>query len=231
MLLRTWSEVLTNAFQDIGTDIIAYIPKLFFAFAIFIVGWVAGAIIERIIAQIIKSIKVDNVLREAGLEDVFSRAGFSLDTGRFLGGLIKWFVIIIFLVASLEVLDLNQVTIFLQDVVLLYLPNVIAAVLILLVAAVIAEVVQNVVVGSAKAAELTSANFLGKVARWSIWVFAFLAALGQLNVATAFVQTLFTGIVIAFSLAIGLAFGLGGQETASRYIEKAAKDLSHKNER
>ena len=225
MLLETWGQVFTRAFQDISTGIIAYTPKLFVALVIFILGWMFGAILGRIIAQIIKAIKVDNALREAGLEEVFSKAGFTLDSGKFLGGLVKWFVVIIFLVASLEVLELDQVTIFLQDVVLLYLPNVIAAVLILLVAAVIAEVMQKIVSGSAKAADLSSARFLGTVTRWAIWLFAILAALAQLNVATAFVQTLFTGIVIAVSLALGLAFGLGGQDAAAKYIEHLKKDL------
>ena len=227
MLLETWSQVFTRAFQDISTGIIGYTPKLFVALVIFVLGWMFGAILGRIISQVIKTIKVDNALREAGLEEVFAKAGLNLDSGKFLGGLVKWFVVIIFLVASLEVLDLTQVTLFLQDVILLYLPNVIAAVLILLVSALIAEVMQKIVTGSAKAAELSSARFLGTVTRWAIWMFAILAALAQLNVATAFVQTLFTGIVIAVSLALGLAFGLGGQEAAARYIEHLRKDIPH----
>ena len=81
------------------------------------------------------------------------------------------------------------------------------------------------VAGSAKAASLHAAGFLGKVARWSIWIFAILAALAQLNVAAAFVQTLFTGVVIAASLAIGLAFGLGGQSSAARYLEHLQSEI------
>ena len=100
-----------------------------------------------------------------------------------------------------------------------------SAVLILLIAALIAEVMQRIVTGSAKAADIASARFLGSVTRWAIWLFAILAALSQLNVAGAFVETLFTGIVIAISLAIGLAFGLGGQEAAARYIEHLRKDI------
>ncbi|MCH7598008.1 hypothetical protein IID27_03145 [Patescibacteria group bacterium] len=227
MLVQTWTEVFTQSIQDIGAGLIRFIPDLFVALVIFVLGWIVGAVLGRIVSQIIKSIKVDNALRGAGLEEVFNRAGFNLDSGRFLGGLVKWFIIVVFLVASLEVLGLSQVTVFLQTVVLLYLPNVIVAVLILLVAAVIAEVMQNVVVGSAKAAGFSSAHFLGSVTRWSIWIFAVLAALNQLGVATAFVQTIFTGFVVAFSLAIGLAFGLGGQDAAARYIEKVKAEVSN----
>ena len=227
MLLETWQEVFIRAIQDISTGIIGYTPKLFVAIVIFVLGWVAGAILGRIVAQLIKAIKVDNALREAGFENVLSKSGFVLDSGKFVGSLVKWFVIIIFMVASLEVLELTQVTQFLQIVVLTYLPNVIAAVLILLVAAILGEFMQNIVTGAAKAADISSARFLGSVARWAIWVFALLAALGQLNVATDFVQTLFTGIVVAISLAFGLAFGLGGQEAAARYIEKLRKEVPH----
>lgn len=230
MILETWGEVFTRAFQDISAGIIAYTPRLFFALFIFVLGWIVGAILGKVIEQFIKTIKVDKALREAGFEEIVSKAGFSLHSGRFLGGLVKWFVIIIFLVPTLQVLDLTQVNDFLLTEVLTYLPNVIAAVLILLVAAVIAEFMQSIVTGSAKAADISSARFLGTVAKWAIWIFAILAALGQLDVATAFVETLFQGIVIALALGFGLSFGLGGQEAASRYIEHLRKDMPHHEE-
>lgn len=229
MLIQTWTEVLTQSFQDIGTGFIEFVPSLFVAFVIFIIGWVVGSVLGRVVGQIIKSLKVDNALRTAGFDEILSRAGFELNAGGFLGGLVKWFIIIVFLVASLDVIGLTQVNIFLQQVVLLYLPQVIVAVLILLVAAVIAEVMQNLVIGGAKAAHMTSAHFLGSVAKWAIWIFAILAALNQLGVATAFVQTLFTGIVVAVSLAVGLAFGLGGQDAAGRYLEKIRGEISHRH--
>src|SRR6185369_6276934 len=117
------------------------------------------------------------------------------------------------------------VNLFISDVVLGYLPQVIVAVLILLVAAVVADAARRVVEGSAKAAQLHASGFLGKVAQYAIWIFALLAALAQLNVATAFVQTLFTGVVIAFSLAIGLSFGLGGQKAAEGYLEHLRSEI------
>ena len=122
-------------------------------------------------------------------------------------------------------LGLTTVNLFISEVVLGYLPQVIVAVLILLVAAVVADAAERVVLGSAKAASLHAAGFLGKVARYAIWIFALLAALAQLNVATGLIQALFQGIIIAASLAIGLAFGLGGQSSAARYLEKLQSEI------
>ncbi len=228
MQLQTWATVLTASFQNIGYGIVQYIPNLIVAVLIILLGWIVGIGIGRAVAQVIRAIKIDTVLRNAGVDDLFSRAGYHFDAGRLLGGLIKWFIIAVFLVAALDILGLQQINMFLRDVVLTYLPQVIIAVVILLVAAVIADAVEAMVQGTAKASALGSPYFLGSVAKWAIWIFAILAALNQLNVAQVFVQTLFTGIVIAASLAIGLSFGLGGQPAAQRYIEKVQKHLEEK---
>ncbi len=226
MLIETWANVLTQSFQNLWIGVVAFIPNVVVAIIIFALGWLVGAALERVIAQVIRSIKVDHALKSAGFETVLNRAGFKLDSGMFLGALVKWFIIVAFLVAALDVLGLTQVNAFLSAVVLSYLPQVIVAVLIILVAAVIANIVEDLVSGAAKAAHVRAAHLAGKVARWSIWIFAVLAALNQLQVATAFVQTLFTGIVVAISLALGLAFGLGGQDAASRFLEKTRDEVS-----
>jgi small-conductance mechanosensitive channel len=219
MVLTTWADVLSRSFQNLFGGVVEFIPNLIIAIVIFVVGWLIGAGVGRVVKQVVDALRVDHALRATGIERVLSRAGFQLSAGKFLGFLVEWFFVIVFLVAALDVLGLTTVNMFISQVVLGYLPQVIVAVLILLVAAVIAEAVERVVSGSARAASLRSAGLIGKIARYSIWIFAILAALAQLQVATVFVQTLFTGVVIALSLALGLAFGLGGQAAAGRYLE------------
>ncbi len=213
------------SFQSLLYGLVGFIPNLVTAILIFIIGWLIGAGLSRLVAQVVSSVKVDQALRAAGVERVLSRAGFSLNAGAFLGALVQWFFIIVFLIASLAVLRLSAVTFFLRDVVLGYLPQVIVAVLVLFVAAVVADVARRVIVGAAKAANLGSANLLGSIAHYAIWIFAILVALDQLQVAPGFVQTLFTGIVVAVALGLGLAFGLGGQQAASRYLDKLSNQI------
>lgn len=227
MVFTTWADVLSQSFQNLFYGLVTFVPSLVVAVVIFIVGWLVGIGIGRVVTQIVNALRVDQALRSTGIERVLSRAGFELSSGKFLGFLVKWFFIVVFLVASLDVLKLTTVNLFISDVVLGYLPQVIVAVLILLVAAVVAEAARRVVEGSAKAASLHASGFLGKVAQYAIWIFALLVALAQLNVAATFVQTLFTGVVIAVSLAIGLAFGLGGQKSAERYLERLEAEIKN----
>ena len=225
MFLTTWAQVLEASFSSLLFGLVTFIPNLVVAVVIFVIGWLIGVGLGRVVDQVVAALRVDQALRSAGVDRVVERAGFRLNSGGFLGALVKWFFIVVFLVAALDVLGLPVVTVFLRDVVLSYLPQVIAAVLILLVAAVVAQAAERVVAGSARAANLSSANLLGSVARWAIWLFAVLAALEQLQVAPGFVQTLFTGIVVAIALALGLSFGLGGQAAAARYIEKVREQV------
>jgi hypothetical protein len=219
MLANNWADVLTITSQQFFTNVILIVPNILAAVAIFIIGWLVGAGVGRVVRQAVDALRVDQALRVTGLERILSRAGFQLSAGRFLGFLIEWSFVIIFLVASLQVLGLTQVNEFLGSIVLGYLPRVIVASIILLVGAVVANASERLVSGSARAAKLSAAGLSGKVARYAVLIFTMLVALDQLQVAQVFVQTLFTGVVIALSLGIGLAFGLGGQHAASRYIE------------
>ncbi|MDQ5957892.1 MAG: hypothetical protein QG665_224 [Patescibacteria group bacterium] len=217
---------MVTSFQNLWSDTIAYVPNILVSIIIFIVGWVFATLVGKWIASLVRSLKLDTVLQSVGIQDLVNRAGYRLDAGAFIGALVKLFVIVVFLIAALDVLGLDQINEFLKVVVVSYIPNVIAAAIILLIAAVIADVLRNVVFGSAKAAGVVYADLLGGVTKWAIWIFAILAAFNQLNIAAVFTQTLFTGLVAMLALAGGLAFGLGGRDAAARYIEKLRQDIS-----
>jgi small-conductance mechanosensitive channel len=230
MYLDTWGNVLTSSFQNLWYGVIAFVPNLLVSVIICLVGWLIGSVLGKWVAQLLRAVKMDNALREVGTDDLLAKAGFRLNVGAFIGGLIKWFVIIVFLVAALEVLGLSQVTEFLRMVVINYLPNVVAAVLILGVAALIADALQRVIAGSARAAGISSAGFLGGLVRWAVWIFAVLAALAQLGVAPRIIEILITGVVAMLALAGGLAFGLGGREAAGKYVDKLRSEITHNRE-
>ncbi len=227
MIVTQSADVVQSSFAGMWFTVAQYLPAILAAVVVFVIGWIVGVILYRIVVEVVKVLRVDDALKAAGLNDAAKEAGFTLDIGRFLGTLVMWFMVLVFLVASLDILGLNSVTIFLQQVVLLYLPQVIVAVLIIILGAILAEVVRGLVSGSARAAGAHAANLAGSVAKWAIWIFVVMAALDQLQVASSFIQTLFTGFVVALSLAFGLAFGLGGKEAAARTIERIRSEIAH----
>ncbi len=227
MILMRSADAVQGSFYDLWYTVALYLPRILAAVVVFIIGWVVATVLYRIVIEVVKVLKINEALKTAGVHEAAKDAGFSFDAGKILATLVMWFVALVFLVAAIEILGLTTVTIFLQRVVILYLPQVIVASLILILGAIVADVARRFVVGSAKAAGAHAANLAGTVAKWAIWIFAILAALDQLGVASVFIQTIFTGLVVSLSIAFGLAFGLGGKDAAARAIERVREEVRH----
>ncbi|MCF7865696.1 MAG: hypothetical protein K9M11_04305 [Candidatus Pacebacteria bacterium] len=225
-IIQTWGDALSTAFSGFAPAFLQFGAYLLAAIIIFAVGWILGAFLDGLVEKLFVTLKIDNILRQAGIEGPLNKGDIKLNSGAFVGGLIRWFVIAVFFLAALKVFGLVDVSNYLETIIVGYLPRVIASILILLVSVIIGEVAKKVVSGAAANAHITSSKVLGSITKWAIVVFAVLTALVQLDIASALVQILFIGIVVAFSLAFGLAFGLGGKEVAARILEKSLSDIS-----
>lgn len=217
---------LQAALLSLWLGVADFLPRLIVALVVFVIGWVVAGFIGRLVAQLLRAAKVDAALSAAGVEKVVSRAGYRLDSGRFIGELVRWFFVLVVLMASLDMLGLTEVTSFLREIAVDLVPSVITAALVLLATVVVADVLGKALTASAKAAGVSSANLVGSIAKWAVWIFGALVVLVELNVAATLIQTLVTGVVVAISIAFGLAFGLGGKEAAARYIEKVRGEIS-----
>lgn len=226
--MATWGTMFTESLLSLWYGFINFVPSLLGAIILFIIGCVVARVVGKAIAQVINAIKLDKLFESAGMESFMNRAGLKITVGGFIGGVVKWFIIVVFLIASLQIIGLTQVNDFLSGAVLYYLPKVIIAALVLIIAAVLADAVEKIVSASAKAVNVGQANMIGTIARYAIWGFAFIIVLSELSIATSFMQILFTGLIAALSIALGLSFGLGGKEAAARAIEKMSRDISNK---
>lgn len=225
MILQTWSDVVVTSLQTSWAAVIGFVPYFLGAVIVFIIGWVIAVSLGKLVEHVIRAIRVDSVLEKLEVHRALDRAGVKLNTGGFVGALVKWFLIIVSLLAAVNILGLVQVSAFLRDV-LLYIPNVVVAALILLIAVLVADTVERVVRGSVEAAGFRG-GAVAVVVRWAIWIFAIVAVLLQLGIAVDLIRIVIMGFVGALAVAFGLAFGLGGKDHASAFIEKMKRDMSN----
>ena len=223
MVLQTWGDVIVASLQQVWVSVTGFLPLLIGALIVFIIGWIIAIALGKLVEQVVRAMRVDALLSKLDFEKALERAGWKLNSGSFVGALVKWFLIVVFLLAAANILGLTEVSDFLRDV-LLYIPNVVVAALILIIAALVADLVEKLTRGAVEAAGYRGA-LVGVVARWSIWIFAFVAVLMQLGIATTLVQTLVTGFVAAIALSLGLAFGLGGKDAAADFLAKVRGEL------
>jgi small-conductance mechanosensitive channel len=224
----TWGDVFNASLQNLWWGFIQFTPKLILAIVFFVIGWALGSLVAKAFEQVFSSLKIDGLFRSIGVDSFFRKAGMNLNSGYFVGQVIKWFVIIIFLLPSLNLVGLDYIAGFLKDDVLGFLPRVIVAAFVLIIATIVADFLSKTVMAGSRAMNLKSTNMLGSLVKYTVWVFAFIIALGQLGVAEGYMNTLFAGIIGMLAVAGALAFGLGGKDAAGRLISKLGEEMSHK---
>ncbi|MCX6752824.1 MAG: hypothetical protein NTW62_00550 [Candidatus Nomurabacteria bacterium] len=223
----TWGDVFNASLQNLWWGFIQFAPKLILAIIFFIIGWVLAGLVSKAFENVISALKIDKLFATIGMDGMLSKMGLRLNTGFFIGEIVKWFILIAFLIPSLSLMGLDSVSGFLSQDVLMFLPRVIIAAFILLIATIVSEAISKSIAAGAKAVNLRSANMLASIAKYAVWIFAFIIALGQLGIAAAYMQILFTGIIAMLSIAGAIAFGLGGKDAAGRFIQKLGEDTRH----
>jgi hypothetical protein len=224
MIFSDTADTLGGALVSIGGGIGQVLPSIIIALVVFILGMLVAGILGRLFTELSHMVKIDALFTKSGLREALKKGGVSMNAGEFIGGFVKWVVLLAFLVTSLEIVGLTQVTLFLTGI-LSYVPQLISAALIIIATAVAAEFLKKTVVASTHAAGFSGAELSGKLVKATVWVFGAVVALQELGLPTSLFQILITGIIAAISLAFGLAFGLGGRDVAAKMLEKTYSDM------
>ena len=229
-LVQITSSALSDAFRDLLSGVVSFVPLLIFAILVLLVGWFIAVGVGRLVADLLTRIKFNQVFERGNWKEALAKADLKVDPAGFIGGIFKWVLVIVFLLAAVEILGFEQFAGFLRDV-LAYLPNVIVAALILVVAIIVADIVEKVVRASVEGAKIGHGQFISSVVKWFIWIFALFSALLQLDIAVlpvqVLIQTFVHGIGYGVALAVAIAFGLGGKDQAAEIL----RDLRNKMQR
>jgi hypothetical protein len=212
----TFSDVVKSSLYELYLQMVSILPDVFGALIVVVVGLIVAPIFGGIVKKLIDLLQVDKVAEKMGvleaLKGYFKNPSISI----FFGKLVKWFFIIAFLMAAAEILNWNQVTEFLNSVIM-YLPNVLIAAVILVIGVLAGKFAEEVTVRSIQGSNVpvNHPELLGRVSKYALVVFSVLAAFIQLGIAPSLIEILFAGVV----LAMALAFGLGGREKASKLLD------------
>jgi Conserved TM helix len=213
--VTNWGEALLVSITGALIALLSFIPAIIGAVIILIIGWVLSGILARVVETLLNKVGFEHAAERTGITGVISRSGAgTMRASHVIAELVKWFFRLIFLEIAAQALHLTAVTTLLNSIVL-FIPNLVVALIIVLVGVLAAQFIGRLVRGGLSQANFSNANLFGTIAEYGIIGLAVVTALNQIGVATMIVTILFAGIVGALALAAGLAFGLGGRETAA----------------
>ncbi len=202
------------------TAIITFVPKFIAGTIILILGIIIASIVKQLISEFLKTLRVEIFLRKYGVPEMKDEFTWT----NILSEIVRWFIIIVFLVPTADIWGLNQVGTILNTF-LVYIPNVLVAAIIGIVGLAFAKLVHNVVLASTRSISAESSRTIASVARGAVTVFVVLAVVNQLGVASDLIRILFTGFVAMIAIAGGIAFGLGGQNSANDFLDALRKKM------
>ena len=210
-----WGNIPNLIWQDLNE----ISPPIFWASLVLLIGIFISKWMAAMTLAFLNKVRLNQLLKRLGLEEVLLKIDTRLNAPKFFAEIIKWFFIILFLMIWSEILGLTQLSQFLEKVIG-YFPNIFISGLIFLVAAFLSDLSQKIVVGILEKERITYSKFLGRSIRWAIWFFAILAILYQLKITPFLILTIFIGMVATISIALGIAFGLGGKDLAAKILKE-----------
>ncbi len=215
-------DVVMASVQAFLTQLAAYFPRILAAVVILVVGWLLAKFLNFVIVRGLKLVNFNVVTESAGIDGFLKKGNVKKSAIEVLGALIYWLAILMTLLVAFDSLGLSVVSDLLSRVTQ-YIPNVIAAVLILTIGLYFARFVADSVAAYAKNVGSQDADLIARVTRYAISIFVFVIALGQMKIGDVLLGQAILIILAGFALALGIAFGLGGQKWAADQIDKFIK--------
>src|SRR5687768_11135985 len=218
MDVNAWGEALTASLATALGLFLGAIPRVIGFLVILIIGWIISGLLAAGVAALLRAVRFNVLAQNAGLQGFINNMGLRTDASGLLANIVKWFVRLIVLVVAFDALGLPAVSEVFQQF-LLWIPNLVVAVVVLVIAGLAANALANLIRGATTQAGFDNPDTLATIARVAVWAFGIVVAVNQIGVAQELVNTLFMGFVGALALAAGLAFGLGGRETAAQILQ------------
>ncbi len=212
-----WGQAVMTSVAAALALFLGAIPKIIGFLAILIIGWMIAGALTGLMARLLRSVRFNELAERSGISAFVRNMGVRTDASGMLATVVNWFLRLIVLVVAFDALGLPAVSQVLQQF-LMWLPNLFVALVVLVVAGLAANALHALVRGATAEAGFGNADLLATIARVAVWAFAIVVAVNQIGIASTLVNTLFMGVVAALALGFGLAFGLGGRDTASEIV-------------
>jgi hypothetical protein len=217
-VMKEQVQIFLESSQQFLNEIAVALPKIIGALLILLIGWIIAKLLKKAIVKLLHLVKLNKLSEKVGIEKFLKEGGLKQTAVDLIGSLFYWIIMLTVILAIFNSLQLNSA----QDLfnsIILFIPNIIVALVILLFGLYAARFIANVLSSSLKNMNDKTAELIEKIAYFSIVIFTVFLVLGQLKIAQDIITNAFILVFGAICLAFGLAFGLGGKESAAEILK------------
>lgn len=209
-----WLGPTINALSTFFSQVAESLPKIIAAIILLIIGWIVGTIIAKVIRKVATmALKTINKDEDENSTDGLSQVTSSKGSANLISTVIKWFVFLFFVMAAVNALEFQQLTVAMTNL-WLWIPNLLAFVLIVIVGLLLAKFVGKWVEKEIIEHDYGNPKYFVLAVQIVIYAIIFSIALTQLGIGQQVISILVSAYAwsiaggIGAALAIGLGFAL-----------------------
>lgn len=212
--VTAWREAIGSMTAQLGERLAHWLPNLFAAIVLLIVGWLVARFAKILTLRLV-------TLLDGAIQRLFQHRGAAapptaLASGRVIGELVFWVVMLFFLTAAMHILGVETFTAWMHRV-LGYLPTLVVGALIILAGFLVSSLARDIVIAAAPV-ESASRRLLGRAAQVIILVTAVVIGADQIGINITFV-VIITAVMLATLLGgVALALSLGARTYVANLI-------------
>lgn len=212
--VRGLGEALANAASTIIERFVAYLPSVFGAVLLLIVGWVLARILRALTTRSV--LLLDTLLARLGAPAGVERLRMGHASSVF-GAIVFWVVVLLFVTAATQVLGLQTFTDWLARLID-YVPTLAAGTLIVVAGYILSRFVSELVQATATRLAAAQRNLLARIAQVTIFAGAILVGADQIGIKITFLAIFAAAAATAIVGGLALAVGLGARGHVANLI-------------
>lgn len=217
MNLDMWTQSFSNALSRFWTEIAAFIPNLIATVIVIVIGLYISKMITKWFAKIIEKLGFNKLCRKLSIDRALKTMGYKGQPASLIGHVLHLFFILIILVAGADTLGLERLSSILDDFVL-YLPKLLGALVITLIGLFIAKSGRFQIANALENMGVEYGSAVGRVFQVLLLFITFSLVIGQLDLETELLNTIFTVLIASLGIALAMSLGLGSKSVATSIV-------------
>lgn len=219
--MNTFNFILDPLKTVVGL-VYSYVPITITVLAVLVIGTLLARTLGKMVAGFLKDLHVDKLSHTIGLDKVLVAGGVRRSVSDGIGCVLTWTLLITTFVIALKMTGI-QVLGDMTDRITGYIPTVATGAVTLIVGIIVAHIVGVFVRMVAANCNMPRPELVATLSKWAVIATAFIAFVDKIGLGFLMTPESLSMYVAGLALALGLAFGIGGREHASHYLDKMLK--------
>jgi hypothetical protein len=219
--MENFLDLILEPLSELFLKFKVFVPNLLAMLVILLVGIILARIVKIILVKFLTAINFDSWSDRMGFTKLMRQGDLWSKPSATLGAIVFWLLIIVTLMSGLNALQITAVDQLVNQF-FGYIPRLFSAAMILIIGYVLSGFISRTVLIATANSGFHYAKLLAKAIHTLLIVLILAMVMEQLQIAPGIVLAAFSIIFGGIVIALAIAFGVGGIETARRMIDNEA---------